>query len=52
MTVPCQARCAPTIPPARVIELWDSVAEANLTLRDTLLEFARLILAEAARRQP
>jgi len=37
----------PTLPPARVIELWNQVAEDTGGLTTTLLRFAQLLLAEA-----
>lgn len=36
-----------TLPPARVIALWNTVAEDTGTLDTTLLKFADLLLAEA-----
>lgn len=37
-----------TIPPARVIELWNIVAEDTGTLTQTLVKFSGLLLAEAS----
>lgn len=40
------------VPPARVIALWNEVAEDTGTLEMTLLRFADLLLAEAGASRP